>query len=533
VPTHLYLTQPVHRAARDHPDGLCLVYGARRTTNAVFRDRVARLAGAFKRIGVRTDDRVAILSLNSDRVVEAFFGCWWAGAVAAPVNVRWNLTELAYALGDCGASLLLVDDPFLAGVAALREQVPSLRAVIHLGAGPSGAESLPDGLLSYEALVEAGPAVADAGRDGDDLAFVLYTGGTTGFPKGVMLSHANLVSATMSMLAAGCGTGEIYLHAPPLFHIAGIQVMTGHFFGSGGPHIIVGSFSPVAVMSAVAEHHVTDVMLVPTMLRMVLAHPDLEKYDLSPLRRIYYGAAPMTEALLRAAMTAIPGTGFVQGYGMTETALTVMLPPWFYTAAGQKRGKLASIGRALPLAEIAIRDPAGAEVPRGTVGELTVRSASVMVGYVGKPAETAATVRDGWLYSGDAAYLDDDGFIYLVDRLKDMIITGGENVYSAEVEQVLAGHPAVAMCAVIGIPDAVWGEQVHAVVTLLPGASLPGTSATAHGHLADELIAYCRDRMAGYKCPRGVTIRDTLPLSAAGKILKTTLRAEHPAFPDA
>jgi long-chain acyl-CoA synthetase len=319
------------------------------------------------------------------------------------------------------------------------------------------------------------------------------------------------------MLAAGCGTGEVYLHAPPLFHIAGVQVMAGHFLGGRGPHVIVPAFSPAAILAAIGEHRVTDVMLVPTMLQMVLADPGFARYDLSSLERIFYGAAPMTEPLLRTAMQALPGTGFVQGYGMTETALTIMLPPWYYTAEGQKQGKISSIGRALPLAEVAIRDADGREVPAGTVGELTVRSPSVMLGYYGRPELTAATVRDGWLYSGDGAYMDADGFIHLVDRIKDMIITGAENVYSIEVETALASHPAVALCAVIGVPDPTWGEQVRAIVVLRPDASAS----------EQDLIGHCRERIAGYKCPRSVEFRDTLPVSAAGKILKARLRAEH------
>jgi len=446
MPTYPYLTQVVHSAARSRPGQPCLIYGERRTSNAGFRDRVARLAGGLLGAGVRPGDRVAIVALNSDRFVESFFGCFWAGAVAAPLNVRWTPAELA---------------------------------------------------------------------------FVLYTGGTTGFPKGVMLSHANLAAATVSMLAAGCGTGEVYLHAPPLFHIAGVQVMAGHFLGGRGPHVLIPAFSPAAVLTAISQHQVTDVMLVPTMLQLVLADPGLAGYDLSSLRRIFYGAAPMTEPLLRAAMRALPGTGFVQGYGMTETALTVMLPPEYYTPEGQRLGKITSIGRALPLAEVAIRDPSGQEVPPGTVGELTVRSPSVMLGYFGQPDLTAATVRDGWLYSGDGAYTDADGFIYLVDRIKDMIITGAENVYSTEVEAALASHPAVTMCAVIGVPHATWGEQVHAVVVLTPGAPEPGSG------LAQDLIEHCQARIASYKCPRSIDFRDALPTSAAGKILKTRLREEY------
>jgi acyl-CoA synthetase (AMP-forming)/AMP-acid ligase II len=518
MPTYPYLTQVVHGAARSRPGQPCLIYGERRTSNAGFRDRVARLAGGLLGAGVGPGDRVAIVALNSDRFVESFFGCFWAGAVAAPLNVRWTPAELAYALNDCGASALLADDACLAVAQSLRQQVPGLRTLVYLGDAP-----VPAGMLGYEDLIRRGPEMADAGRAGDDLAFVLYTGGTTGFPKGVMLSHANLTAATVSMLAAGCGTGEVYLHAPPLFHIAGVQVMAGHFLGGRGPHVIIPAFSPAAVLAAIAGHHVTDVMLVPTMLQLVLADPGLASYDLSSLRRIFYGAAPMTEPLLRAAMAALPGMGFVQGYGMTETALTVMLPPEYYTAEGQRLGKISSIGRALPLAEVAIRDPGGREVPPGTVGELTVRSPSVMLGYYGQPELTAATIRDGWLYSGDGAYMDADGFIHLVDRIKDMIITGAENVYSTEVETALASHPAVASCAVIGVPHATWGEQVHAVVVLKPGAPEPDSQPG----LAQDLIEHCRARIASYKCPRSIDFRDALPTSAAGKILKSRLRQEY------
>jgi acyl-CoA synthetase (AMP-forming)/AMP-acid ligase II len=517
MPTYPYLTQVVHSAARRQPGRTGLIYGDRRLTNREFASRVARLAGALTGCGLQAGDRVAIVSLNSDRVVEAFFACFWAGLVASPVNVRWTPAEMAAALSDCGASLLLADDTALGALDALRVGVPTLRGVVYLG-----DQAAPAGTVRYEDLVAAGPAIPDAGRSGDDPAFVLYTGGTTGRPKGVVISHGGLLAATAGMLAAGCGTGEVCLHVPPLFHIAGIQILTGHFLGGRGPHVIIPAFSPPAVLAAIAEHRVTDVMLVPAMLQMLLGQPGLDRYDLSSLQRIFYGAAPMTEPLLRAAMAALPRTGFVQGYGMTETALTVMLPPWYYTPDGLKQDKIRSIGTALPLAEVAIRDPAGREVPAGEVGELTVRSPSLMLGYFGQPELTAATIRDGWLYTGDGAYADADGFIYLIDRIKDMIITGGENVYSTEVEAALMAHPDVAACAVIGVPHPTWGEQVHAVVVTARGREVS----------AAALIAHCKDRIAGYKCPASIDFTGALPLSAAGKVLKTQLRADYSRRPE-
>ncbi|MFR9806843.1 long-chain-fatty-acid--CoA ligase [Pseudonocardia sp. RS010] len=508
-PVQPYLTQSVHRRARLSPDRWCLVTGERRSTNAEFADRVARLAGGLRGLGLEPGDRVAIVAPNSDRMVETFYATLWAGAIAAPLNARWTADELGRALVDSGAAVLVVDPAFAGTVAGLRSAAPNIRHVVHLAGGPA-----PEGLTAVDDL--AVDPVPDAGRSGDDPAYLLYTGGTTGQPKGVVVSHANLMTASVSMLAAGCGTGEVYLQCPPLFHIAGIQVMTGHFLGAGGPQIVPPGFDPVAVLRLIQEHRVTDVMLVPTMMQMVLGHPEREKYDLSSLQRIFYGAAPMTEALVARAMDAVPGCGFVQGYGMTETALTIMLPPEFYTEEGRKRGKTSSIGRPLPLADVVIRDPDGREVPRGEVGELTVRSPSVMAGYWNRPEETAATIRDGWLYSGDGARMDEEGFVHLVDRMKDMIITGGENVYSTEVENVLVLHPDVVSAAVIGLPHEQWGEQVHAVVVTREGATVD----------AGALIAHCRERIADYKCPRSVEFRSALPISAAGKILKVALRAE-------
>ncbi|WP_394934846.1 long-chain-fatty-acid--CoA ligase [uncultured Ilumatobacter sp.] len=510
--TQPYLTQTVHTAARTRPDDDCLICGDRTSTNVEFRDRIARLAGAFQRLGIGPDDRIAMLSLNSDRLIEAFYACFWSGSVANPINSRWNPNEMAYAINDCGATALLVDDTFAPLAATMLAEVPSLTVVIFSGDGDT-----PTDMLSFESLVAEGPAVPDAGRSGDDLAMVLYTGGTTGASKGVMLSHTNLVTASLGMLAAGCGTGDVYLHAPPLFHIAGVQLLVGHFLSARGPQIIPPAFDPVGILRDIQQHRVTDVLLVPTMMQMVLTHPERANYDLGSLQRIYYGAAPMTDALLRTAMAAVPDAGFIQGYGMTETALTVMLPAYYYTGEGLRLEKTGSIGKVTSTAELAIRDAEGNEVPPGTVGEISVRSASVMVGYWGRPDLTAETIRDGWLYSGDGGYVDDDGFVYLVDRIKDMIVSGAENVYSSEVEAALVTHPAVAMAAVIGVPDEKWGERVHAVIALRPDTST--TEA--------ELIAHAKERIAAYKCPRTVEFVDALPISAAGKVLKNELRTRH------
>jgi acyl-CoA synthetase (AMP-forming)/AMP-acid ligase II len=281
-------------------------------------------------------------------------------------------------------------------------------------------------------------------------------------------------------------------------------------------HIILPAFTPVATMEAIQRHKVNAALMVPTMIQMVVYHPDVRKYDLSSIEQLYYGASPIQEKVLQDTMALLPGVKLFQAYGQTEMApIVTLLGSEYHSEQGAAAGLLRSCGRASLCAEVRIVDAQGAEVPRGTVGEIATRGLNMMQGYWNKPDQTkTALPGDGWLRTGDGAYMDDDGFVYVVDRVKDMIVTGGENVFSAEVENALASHAAVAMCAVIGIPDDQWGEAVHAVVVAKPGAS----------PTAEELIAHCKDRIAGYKCPKSVEFRDALPLSGAGKVLKTELR---------
>jgi long-chain acyl-CoA synthetase len=270
-------------------------------------------------------------------------------------------------------------------------------------------------------------------------------------------------------------------------------------------------------MAIIERERVNDTLIVPTMLQMILDHPEFHNFDLSSLEWVVYGAAPISETLLDRAVASLSNIRFTQGYGMTElSGAVVFLPSAYHTVEGRRAGKLKSAGRAGLLAEAKIVDSSGNEVPRGQVGEIAVRGGAVMLGYWKRPKETAETLRDGWVYSKDMAYMDDEGFIYIVDRLKDMIVSGGENVYSAEVENALMKHSAVSQCAVIGIPSATWGESVHAVVIRKSGANVE----------VDDLIAHCKAEIANYKCPRSIEFRDGLPLSAAGKILKHELRAE-------
>ncbi|KDP86101.1 fatty-acid--CoA ligase [Cupriavidus sp. SK-3] len=507
----MYLTQALHRAVQQHPERIAVRCGGRQRTFRQLADRVARLAGALQKLGMQNGDRVAMLSLNSDRFLEYQMAVPWAGGVLNPCNTRWSAAEILYSLDDSGSTILLVDETFRPLAAQLRRDAVTLRELIYCGDG-----EVPPGMHGYEALLASTAPVPDAVRRDEDLAGIFYTGGTTGFPKGVMLSHANLCSSGLALRAEGLATpGGTYLHAAPMFHLADMGLAMPHWI-EGNTHAIIPAFNPELLLDTLERDRVTHTLLVPTMIQMTVDHPAMKQpRDLSALQAIAYGASPISEAVLERAMAALPGVGFVQAYGMTELSpLATINPAWYHTRQGRELGKLRSAGRASYTSEVRIVDGDGCEVPRGTVGEVAVRGPTVMQGYWNKPEQTAAAVRDGWMHTGDGGYMDEDGFIFVVDRLKDMIVSGGENVYSAEVENALAQHPAVMASAVIGVPSAEWGEAVHAVVV-----SKPGTAATAR-----EIIAHCKSLIAGYKCPRSVEFRDALPLSGAGKILKTELR---------
>jgi acyl-CoA synthetase (AMP-forming)/AMP-acid ligase II len=502
----MYLTQGLHRAVQQTPDATMTIFGERARTFRETADRVARLAGALRGLGVADGDRVAMLGLNSDRYSEYLLTVPWANAVLNPVNIRWSPAEVVYSFEDSQTAVLFVDDAFAPMLPALRQGYPGLQTVIHCGDGPP-----PEGTLGYEELIAEAEPIEDARRGGDAIAGVFYTGGTTGFPKGVTLSHANLITSALGMLASryALGTGARLLHAAPMFHLADLAAWTGQLV-LGGAHVIIPMFEPVAVVRAVAAHRVTDVLLVPVMIQMLVDHPALVTHNMSSVRAVLYGASPIPQAVLDRAMKALPTATYVQAYGMTELApIATILGP-----DDHRDARLASAGRAAPHAEVRIVDAADQEVPRGTVGEVVVRGGHVMLGYWNKPEETAAAVRGGWMHTGDGAYMDDDGYVYVVDRLKDMIVSGGENVYSTEVENAVAKHPAVATCAVIGVPDDQWGERVHAVVVLKPGA-----------HASEQDISdHVKTLIATYKAPRSVEFVDALPVSGTGKVLKRELR---------
>ncbi|KAA2255205.1 long-chain-fatty-acid--CoA ligase [Solihabitans fulvus] len=503
------ITQALHRTATQHPDRVATIDGARTRTYAELLDRTARLGSALGTLGAGPGQRVAILGLNSDRFLESMLGVLWAGAALNPVNIRWNAEEIAYSLADSDTALLIVDDAFAALVPGLLRACPSLHTVIHCGDGPT-----PDGMAGFEALIAAAEPVEAVEPDADELAGVFYTGGTTGFPKGVMLSHTNLFSSAMGGLLTRHAEPMVedyrYLHAMPMFHLAGIGLFLVALI-RGGTHVLIPFFNPPQVLRVIAELRINETALAPIMIQLLLDQPDFAEHDLTCLVNVNYGAAPMPESLLRRAIAGLPGVQLTQAYGMTELSplATLLLPADHHDAA-----RLRSAGRPCVHADVRVVDEQDAPVPGGTIGEIVCRGPHVMLGYWNRPAETAAVLRNGWMHTGDLGFLDGDGYLHVVDRLKDMIVSGGENVYSAEVENAIATHPAVAGCAVIGVPDDRWGERVHAVVVLREGTSVTEDAIREHARLT----------IAGYKCPRSVEFVDSLPLSSTNKVLKTELR---------
>nr|WP_249158066.1 long-chain fatty acid--CoA ligase [Bradyrhizobium jicamae] len=500
----------MRRALQVNPNGLAIVCGERRRTWREVGDRVARLASAIRGLGAKDGDRVAVLSLNSDRNLELYLAVGWAGAVIVPLNIRWSPLENEDAMRDCRAEILFVDKAFAPVGTALAKAIPALKLVY------ADDGETPEGMAGYETLIAQSQPIADAMRKRDDLAGIFYTGGTTGRSKGVMLSHGNLMANALNALSEGLWpAGTTYLHAAPMFHLANGAAMYSVLLG-GGSNVVIQGFTPDGVAAAIQKERVTDVLLVPTMIQMFVDHPSLGNYDLSSLKGIAYGASVISDAVLMRAMKALPHVQFTQAYGMTELSPIATILHWKeHIGDGRAKGRHRGAGRVTFGCEVRIVDADDNPVPSGTVGEIAVRGDVVMMGYWERPEETARAVIDGWMHTGDGGYMDEDGFVYVVDRVKDMIISGGENVYSAEVENALAQHAAVAQCAVIGIPSERWGEQVHAVVVLKAGASAT----------PEELMEHCKTLIAGYKCPRSVDITpNPLPLSGAGKILKRELR---------
>ena len=510
----MYLSQCVKRAAQVSGNKPASSFDDRTHTWNEFKNRIQCLAGGMQELGISAGERVAVLALNSDRYLEIFFATPWAGAVVVPINIRLAPPEILFTLNDSETELLIVDDTFAQMLPALEGKMSTVKNIIFSGDGET-----PKGCVNYEELIAKSKPAEDAERGGDDLAGLFYTGGTTGRSKGVMLSHDNLVSNALNVIPfMGFDETSVYLHVAPMFHLADCA-STFALTMAAGTHTFLPKFDPEETLQLIQDKQVSVCLLVPTMVNMLVNFPDIGNYDVSSLGTILYGASPMPEAVLLRAMELFPECEFKQGYGMTETSpILTFLDSKFHVTEGPCSGKLKSAGYPAYGVEILVADENDKELPRGEVGEVLARGPNVMQGYWKMPEVTQETLRNGWMHTGDMAYMDDDGFVFIVDRNKDMIISGGENVYSSETEQAVYQHPAVQECAVIGVPHKEWGEQVHAVVVFKPGQSAT----------EEELNARCHELIAGYKCPRSWEFREEpLPMSGAGKILKTELRKPH------
>jgi fatty-acyl-CoA synthase len=498
------------RAFRD-PAGIALIDGdtGRRRTFAELHARTSALADALHQRGVRRGDRVALLALNSPEFLEVLLAAAKLGAITVPVNFRLSADEVRYVLTDSGASALLYSGQ-LAAVAKAAADGLHVHTLTEI---PPAADRAAGGASEYEDLLASGsPEPLERDVAESDIAMIMYTSGTTGFPKGAMLTHANLLWQSVHAMSMyeGLSRYDVTVTSAPLFHIGGLAVLTVPLLYLGGTSVILEGFEPAQVIAAMAEHKATVMFLVPAMWVALSRCPEIDRDGLVPPRQSVSGGAPAPLPMLE--FFAGRGWNFAEGFGLTETSPGCSLLDREHIVA-----KAGSIGQPVTHLRWKLVDDGDREVPAGTVGELIVQGPNVFAGYWGKPAETAEAMRGGWFHTGDLGRADSDGYVTLVDRKKDMVITGGENVYPIEVEQALFGHPDVEDVAVVGVPDEKWGETVMAAVVKKAGSPL-----TEAG-----LIAWVRDRLAHFKCPRRVEFVAELPRNATGKLLKRELRAAY------
>ena len=510
----------IRKYAATTPDRRALHFEGRDFTWAQFNDRCHRMAQALLNLGVGPGGRVAFLGQNSHWLVETYFTPCMIGAIAVPINFRLSESEMVDLIADCTPTVLIVDRHFQDRAADLMRLCPSLKHLIFAD-WDTPTDSLPADTIHYGTLLAETPPVAndafvDRASKSDDTMILFYTSGTTGAPKGVMLSHSNLlVNATGSGHLYGFLQEDVLLLSGPMFHLGtGSRVYTALAYGA--TMVVQSKFEVTETMQMIEAQKISTMTLVPTMLSMIMDHPEFSRFDFSSIRCLTYGASPMPIKLMERALDAIPGIVFCQGYGMTETSpVLTVLPPADHVPGNPMIGKLASVGKPMIYAELRVVDEDDNPVPTGQSGEVLVRGPQVMNGYWNRPDDTAHAMRGGFYHTGDAGYLDEDGYLFLVGRTKEMIISGGENVYPIETENALSKHAAVAQSAVLGLPHPHWGETVHAVVALHDGASADET----------DLIAHCRELIAHYKAPRGITIWDgALPLSPTNKIDKNAIR---------
>jgi len=502
------------------PDRRFIVFEGDIWSFAQFNERVNRLANAFRDSGLKKGDRIGMLHVNCPQYVETYFAAAKIGAIFVPLNFRAKSDELAYMIGNAKPNTLLVGARYFDMIKEMLTELPSVKVCICVDARQQGDPF-------YEDLIDSSSSdEVSADIDDEDVTILMYTAGTTGRPKGVPLRHSDFVSYMLENVEpADPEIEERNLLTVPLYHVAGMQAMLGAVYG-GRTLILMRQFEAKEWLQTVQKEQATRAMLVPTMLKWVIEDPDFHEYDLSSLSVITYGAAPMPLHVIRKAIAEMPGVRFINAFGQTETASTItVLGPEDHVIEGteaEKEKKLkrltSSIGRPLADVEVKIVDEEGTVLPAGEVGEIYAKGPRIMKGYWGDEDKSAQVITaDGWLRTSDKGWMDEDGYIYLAGRSDDMIIRGGENISPEEVENALHSHPKIDEVAVIGIPDPDWGQEPRAIVVLKKNENAG----------EDEIMAYCRSRLAGFKRPRSIVFIDSLPRNPMGKILKKELREKY------
>ncbi len=512
------LRETLRKASQFFPEKEAIVCGGKRWTYRQFHERINRLSWGLQSLGIGKEDRVAILHPNCHTFLEAYYGIAQIGAISVPINIRLSPGEIAYILEDSESKALISDPLYRKPIDSIREKVPCVQKVIWTGEGIGDGG---DGDLSYERMLleERPDPFPEVLVGGEDIAQLYYTSGTTGRPKGVILTHKNVTTHALGTIAELHLTDQdIWIHVAPLFHLADAWA-TWAITWVGGTHVLTREFHPKVVLETIEKERVTLTNLIPTMLNLMVNHPDSGKYDYSSLRVLLSGGAPIAPEVVRKIVETFH-CDYIQTYGMTETSpyLTLSILKGHLKRLPEKEQLKykSKTGREFIAVELKVVNERGDEVKRDEkeVGEIIVRGDIVTPGYWKLPEETAKGIRNGWLYTGDMAVMDEEGYVTIVDRKKDMILTGGENVYSTEVENVLYMHPAILECAVIGVPDEKWGEAVKGIVVLKPGQKAT----------AEEIIQFCKEHIAHYKAPKTIDFLDALPKTGSGKIQKRELR---------
>ena len=508
----LTLTEALHRNAQVHCDKIAILDEEAEFTWSETVDRVAKAAGLLRNQGINRGDRYAILALNSFRQAELIYAGYWMGATAVPVNFRLAAPEIRDILDDADCKLLAIDPEF-------DELLQSPVMTNWGGQYFYLCEKDKQFDLNYEVLIDSAVAIEAENTQEEDEAILLYTGGTTGKSKGVSLTHKNILSNARQIGSVWTpSVNDVALHLPPMCHSA--DLVKTIYMLNGAANVYLGKFDPKSLLQTIEKFHVNFLIMVPTIIKMIIQSDLVVKYDLSSLKRLLYGTSPMPAPWIKKTFQAFPGVEIVQGYGLTETSpLLSILDHQSHIAALETENyeRLASCGRPLDGIEISIVSDKGEILPTGSKGNIVVRGDNVFNGYLNNPEINMDIFSENGFNTGDVGELDEDGFLYLRDRKHDIIITGGENVYPSEVETVIYQFPDVAECAVIGIPDSIYGERVHAVVVASPGKQLDES----------DLLDHCRKQIGGYKLPGKIDIVDQLPKNTLGKTLKTELRKKY------